>query len=66
MTIEKIIQKGSIILKNYNICSHELDAQLILSDIMKIRREFLITNGKEKAISEKVINAIIFITTIPN
>ena len=55
MTIEKIIQKGSKILKNYNICSHELDAQLILSDIMKIRREFLITNGKEKAISEEVI-----------
>ena len=45
MILEKIIKKASNTLKNYNIHSHELDAQLILSEIMKVERELLITNS---------------------
>ena len=54
MNLENIINKASQILKNHNIYSHELDAQIILSDIMGIKREFLITND-EINISEKVL-----------
>ena len=54
MISEKIIEKASKILKNHNIQSHELDAQLILSNIMKIKREYLITNNK-LTIPEKIM-----------
>jgi release factor glutamine methyltransferase len=54
MILEKIIKQASNTLKNYNIHSHELDAQLILSEIMKVERELLITNS-EVTISEKII-----------
>ena len=54
MISEEIIKKASKTLKNHNIHSHELDAQLILSDIMKVKRESLIMNN-EIAISEKVM-----------
>ena len=54
MNLENTVKKASQILKNHNIYSHELDAQIILSNIMGIKREFLITNN-EIAISEKVM-----------
>ena len=54
MISEKIIEQASKILKSHNIHSHELDAQLILSDIMKVKRESLITNN-EVVISEKIM-----------
>ena len=54
MNLEKTVKKASQILKNHNIHSHELDAQIILSDIMGIKREFLIVNDKID-ISEKII-----------
>jgi len=54
MILEETIKQASKILKSHNIHSHELDAQIILSDIMGIKREFLITNN-EINISEKVI-----------
>ena len=54
MISEKIIEKASKILKNNNIQSHDLDAQLILSNIMKVKREYLITNNK-LTIPEKII-----------
>lgn len=54
MVLEKAVKQASKILKNHNIHSHELDAQLILSDIMKVKRESLITNN-EVVISEKII-----------
>ena len=54
MILEKIIKKASKILKNHNIHSHELDAQIILSDIMGVKREYLITNNRTN-ISEKVM-----------
>ena len=53
MISEKIIEKASKILKNKNIHSHEIDAQLILSDIMKVKREYLIINNKIQ-ISNKI------------
>jgi len=54
MILEETIKQASKILKSHNIHSHELDAQIILSDIMGIKREFLITNN-EINISEKVL-----------
>jgi len=54
MNLENAVKKASQILKNHNIYSHELDAQIILSDIMGIKRELLITNN-EINISEKVL-----------
>ena len=54
MNLENIVKKASEKLKNHNIRTHELDAQIILSDIMKIKREFLITNNKMH-IPEKVL-----------
>ena len=54
MNLENTVKKASQILKNHNIYSHELDAQIILSDIMGIKREFLITNN-EINISEKIV-----------
>ena len=54
MNLENTIKKASQILKNHNIYSHELDAQIILSDIMGIKREFLITNS-EINISKKIM-----------
>ena len=53
MISEKVIEKASKILKSHNIHSHELDAQLILSDIMKVKREYFIINNKAP-VSEKV------------
>jgi len=54
MNLENIVRKASQILKNHDIYSHELDAQIILSDIMGIKREFLITNS-EINVSKKII-----------
>jgi len=54
MNLENTVKKASRILKNHNIPSYELDAQIILSDIMGMKREFLITNN-EINISEKVM-----------
>ena len=54
MILENTIKQASKILKNHNIHSHELDAQIILSDIMKVKRESLITNN-EINISEKIM-----------
>ena len=55
MILENAIKRASKILKKHNIRSHELDAQLILSDIMKINREYLIINS-EGTVSNKIIH----------
>ena len=44
MILEQAIKKASQILKNHNVHTYELDAQIILSDIMGVSREFLIIN----------------------
>ena len=54
MNLENTIKKASLLLKSQNILSHELDAQIILSEIMGIKRESLITNN-EINISEKIL-----------
>lgn len=54
MIIEKIINNASKILKKNNIISHELDAQIILSNILKVNKETLITNN-ENIIPSNVI-----------
>ena len=54
MNLENIIKKASQILKNNCVHSHELDAQIILADIMRVKREYLITNDQIN-ISEKII-----------
>ena len=45
MILENTIKKASELLKNHNIPSYELDAEIILSEIMKVKREFLISNN---------------------
>jgi len=54
MILGKAIKQASEILRNSNIHSHELDAQLLLSNIMKIEREYLITNY-EATISKNIL-----------
>jgi len=46
MNLETTIKKASQILKKNNIPSHELDAQVILSNIMGIEKEYLVTNNQ--------------------
>ena len=45
MILENTIKQASQLLKNHNIISYELDAEIILSDIMGVTREFLIVNN---------------------
>ena len=61
MILGQTIKKASQILKNHNVHTYELDAQIILSDIMGVTREFLITNDYltvSKKIKKKYDNAI--------
>jgi len=61
MNLENTIKEASKKLKNNNITSHVLDAQIILADIMGLKREFLITNDKidiSKTVREKYNIAI--------
>ena len=61
MNLDNTIKKASQILKNHNIHSHELDAQIILSSIMGVKRESLITNNEiniSKKSMEKYDSAI--------
>ena len=46
MILENTIKQASQLLKNHNIHSHVLDAQIILSDIMGVKKEYLITNNQ--------------------
>tara|TARA_Y100000590_G_scaffold126538_1_gene144721 strand:+ start:10551 stop:11399 length:849 start_codon:yes stop_codon:yes gene_type:complete len=45
MILEKVIKQASEQLKCSNIASHELDSEIILSNLMGVTREFLITNN---------------------
>ena len=49
MKTSEVINIGSKILKNRNIISHKIDAEIILSNVLKISREKLLIN--EQAIS---------------
>ena len=54
MTLVTTIEQASQLLKNHNISSHELDAEIILSNIMGIKRETLILNNNI-SISKKIL-----------
>jgi len=45
MILEHTVREASHLLKKNNIDSHELDAEIILSDVMGVTREFLIVNN---------------------
>jgi len=54
MILENIINEASKILKQHNIASHALDAEIIFSDIIGVSREFLLVNN-DLNISKKVM-----------
>ena len=47
MNLESIINKATQTLKNHDIRSSRLDAEIILADIMGVVKEYLLTNNKE-------------------
>ena len=53
MILENTIKEASGILKNHKIISHELDAQIILSDILGVSKEFLLLNS-DMRINERI------------
>ena len=59
MILENTVKQASQLLKKNNIQTHILDAEIILSDIMGVTREFLITNG-QKIISKDIIQRYSF------
>ena len=46
MIIQNTLKLASKILKHKNITSHQLDAEIILADLMGVKREFFILNNK--------------------
>ena len=58
MILANTIKKASMVLKNNNIISHQLDAEIILSNIMGVTREFLITKDN-LTITKKLISSVI-------
>jgi release factor glutamine methyltransferase len=61
MILEQTIHQASKNLKESNIASHQLDAEIILSNIMSVTREYLITNNDlniTKTIKKKYLTAI--------
>ena len=61
MILENTIKQASQTLKSHSISSHALDAEILLSDIMGVKREYLITNNQTiipKKILEKYSFAI--------
>ena len=54
MNLENVIKNASQALKDHNISSYMLDAEVILSNIMGVSKEYLITKNK-KILSEKII-----------
>ena len=57
MILENTIKQASQLLKNHNINSHELDAEIILSDIMGVTKEFLTVNNHIN-ISKNIIKPV--------
>jgi len=61
MILENTIKQASKLLKKNSIHSYELDAEIILSDLMGVTREFLITNSHldiSKNLAKKYKSAI--------
>ena len=45
MNLEKTIKQASQLLKDHNITSHELDAEILISNILGVTKEFLLVNN---------------------
>jgi len=56
MIVSQLLVAGSKILKNNKIQTHKLDAELVLSNLLKKQREHLIINCDQK-ISKNVVNS---------
>tara|TARA_Y100000590_G_scaffold165100_1_gene189068 strand:+ start:6837 stop:7685 length:849 start_codon:yes stop_codon:yes gene_type:complete len=54
MKLENTIKEAAKKLKNHNIASYDLDAEIIIANILKIEREYLITMGY-KDISNEIL-----------
>ena len=54
MILEETIKEASKVLKKHDIISYTLDAEVILSDIIGVTREFLLTNNN-LSISKKIL-----------
>tara|TARA_B100001123_G_scaffold408516_1_gene501763 strand:- start:161 stop:1009 length:849 start_codon:yes stop_codon:yes gene_type:complete len=59
MTIQNTIKQASQILKKHNINTYNLDAEIILADLMEVGREFFILNNNEH-VSEDIIKKFDF------
>jgi len=55
MNLENTVKKASQKLKDNNIISYLLDAEIILADILGVERESLITNNKAN-VSQKIVS----------
>ena len=55
MIASKLLNSGSKILKNNKISSHQLDSELLLSNLLKTKREKILTNSNQK-ISKNIID----------
>jgi len=45
MNLEKTIRQASQLLKNHNITSHRLDAEVLIANILDVNKEFLLLNN---------------------
>ena len=61
MILEQTIQQAYKTLKESNINSYQLDAEIILSNIMGVTREFLITNSNHKVTRDVIQKYLIAI-----
>lgn len=61
MILEQTIQQAYKTLKESNINSYQLDAEIILSNIMGVTREFLITNNNHKVTRDVIQKYLIAI-----
>jgi len=56
MIISQLLDSGSKILRNNKIQTHQLDAELVLSNLLKKQREILIINH-DKKVSKYIVNS---------
>jgi release factor glutamine methyltransferase len=54
MVVEKAIKQASKVLKNNKVISSNLDAEIILANIMGVEREFFIINNKVKILPQVI------------
>ena len=54
MIIEDTIHQASQLLKKHNIASHLLDAEIILSEVMGVSKEFILTNSRANIPKNKI------------